>query len=50
MLTVKAVIKAKEGKEELVKNELIALLKPTRLEYGCINYDLHRSINDDAVY
>ncbi len=27
-----------------------ALVKPTRLEAGCLNYDLHRSVDDADVW
>jgi len=29
---------------------LAALVEPTRLEAGCLNYDLHRSIDDADVW
>jgi len=41
-LTVVAKIVAAPGKVDLVKTELLKLLEPTRLEEGCINYDLHQ--------
>lgn len=40
-LTIVARILVKEGKVELVKNELLKLIDITRAEEGCINYDLH---------
>jgi len=49
-VTVVARIKAKKGMDESVKQELMALVAPTRSEKGCINYDLHRSINDRSVF
>jgi quinol monooxygenase YgiN len=49
-VTVLARIKAKEGLEERVKQELINLLAPTRSEEGCINYDLHQSFNDKSLF
>ncbi len=49
-LTVVARIKAKAGMEEKVKQELLSLLAPTRSEPGCINYDLHQSKEDGAVF
>jgi quinol monooxygenase YgiN len=42
-VTVFALVKAKPGMEEAVKQELLALVDPTRTEEGCINYDLHQS-------
>jgi len=49
-VTVVAQIKVKEGMEEKVKQELIALLKPTRSEKGCISYDLHQSVEDKSRF
>jgi quinol monooxygenase YgiN len=36
--------------EKDLEKELTALVSPTRREPGCINYDLHRSIEDPGVY
>jgi quinol monooxygenase YgiN len=44
-VTVFALVKAKPGMEETVKQELSALVAPTRAEEGCINYDLHQSLD-----
>jgi quinol monooxygenase YgiN len=49
-VTVVARIKTKKGMDESVKQELMALVAPTRSEKGCINYDLHRSIDDRSVF
>ena len=49
-LTVVARIKAKPGKEGQVREELQKLLAPTRAEHGCINYDMHRSLESDAEF
>lgn len=49
-LTVMARFKAKSGQEEIVLDELSALLDPTRQEDGCIQYDLHRSMDDPGVF
>lgn len=37
---VVARFRAKEGKEEALKNVLVALVAPTRRELGCYQYDL----------
>ncbi len=50
MLTVVARVRAKPGKEEQVREALMALVEPTRKEAGCINYDLHRSQEDAALF
>ena len=44
-VTVFALVKAKPGMEETAKQELLALVEPTRSEEGCINYDLHQSLD-----
>lgn len=49
-VSVFAKIKAKPGKEDAVKQALLALIQPTRLEAGCINYDLHQSNTDKADF
>lgn len=48
-LTIIAHIKAEQDKIELVKQQLIKLIEPTRAEEGCINYDLHHD-NTDATH
>ncbi len=45
-LTIVANIHAKSDKRDLVKAELEKLVKPTRAEEGCLQYDLHKD-NDD---
>lgn len=49
-VTVVARIKAKPGLEEQVKKELLGLVAPTRSESGCINYDLHQSLDDSNLF
>ncbi len=49
-VTVLARFKAKSGLEEQVRRELLSLVTPTRAEAGCINYDLHRSPDDPALF
>jgi len=49
-LTVVARIKAKPGLEDRVKQGLLALIAPTRKEEGCLNYDLHQSLDDKALF
>ena len=49
-VTVIAHIRAKPGQEEQVKGALLALCAPTRVEKGCINYDLHQSQDDSALF
>ncbi|GAB4378230.1 MAG: putative quinol monooxygenase [Elainellaceae cyanobacterium] len=49
-LTVVAKIEAKPGSEERVYQELRNLIAPTQAEAGCLNYDLHRSIENPALF
>lgn len=49
-VTVLALIKAKEGMEETVRKELMALVSPTRSEVGCVNYDLHQSAEEKSLF
>ena len=50
MLTVVARIKAKKGKAEQVREELMALIPPTRDEPDCISYILHQSTDDPHLF
>ena len=45
-LTIVANIHAVPEKMELVKQELEKLIAPTRVEEGCIQYDLHQDNED----
>ena len=49
-VTVLALMKAAAGREDEVLSEMQALIAPTRGEEGCINYDLHRSLDDPAQF
>ncbi len=49
-VTVVARIRAKSGMEGKLKQELLSLLGPTRAEAGCINYDLHQSVEDRSLF
>jgi quinol monooxygenase YgiN len=49
-LTVVALFKAGPGNEAKVRQALSALLVPTRGEKGCLNYDLHLSETDPALF
>lgn len=44
-VTVVATLKAKEGKEQKVEQELLNMVNETRKETGCLNYDLHKSVD-----
>jgi len=49
-VTVVVRMKAKTGMEVRVRQELLNLLKPTRAERGCINFDMHQAPNDPALF
>lgn len=49
-VTVLAHINAKPGMADAVKQEVMALVSPTRQEPGCINYDLHQSSSDPCLF
>ena len=49
-VVVLARVHAKEGFEAEVERELLALVAPSRAEGGCINYNLHRSTDDPALF
>jgi quinol monooxygenase YgiN len=49
-LTVIANIKAHTDKIDLVKTELRKLIDVTRVEKGCINYDLHQDNENPAHF
>jgi quinol monooxygenase YgiN len=49
-ITLIATMKARSGKEELVKDVLLALVPPTRVEKGCVTYILHQDCNDKSLF
>ena len=50
LVSVFALVKAKPGMEETVKQELLALVGPTLKEEGCLNYELHQSVDNKAWF
>ena len=48
-LTIIAKLKAKDGAEEQLLEECRKLVAPTLAEEGCINYDMHRSVEDPGT-
>jgi quinol monooxygenase YgiN len=49
-VSVVARVRALEGMAERVREECLALVAPSRREKGCINYDLHQSADDPALF
>ncbi len=50
VLTIIAHIKAKDGMEQRMQQDLLALLAPTRSEPGCMTFDLLIDINDPTSF
>lgn len=49
-LAVVALINAKSGSEDQVRDALTALVAPTRDEAGCISYDLYESTTEPGTF
>jgi quinol monooxygenase YgiN len=49
-VTVIARVQARPGREEELRDELLSLLAPTRIETGCIDYDLHQSQEEPGLF
>ncbi|WP_375483382.1 putative quinol monooxygenase [uncultured Jatrophihabitans sp.] len=49
-LPVVAVITAKDGSADLVRDALKALVPPTRAEEGCLSYALYESASTPGVF
>jgi quinol monooxygenase YgiN len=50
VVTVLAEIVAKPGREQELKHELLQMLEKTRLEEGCIQYDLHVALKEPGHF
>jgi quinol monooxygenase YgiN len=49
-VTVVANFQARPGKEAELRAALIGLVEPTRKEAGCLNYDLHVSLENPGRF
>ncbi|MEN8007866.1 MAG: putative quinol monooxygenase [Candidatus Krumholzibacteriota bacterium] len=49
-LTIVARIKAKPGREDALATVLTKLIAPTRIEAGCLQYDMHRDLEDPGNF
>ena len=49
-LTIVAKLTAEKGEVEFLAKQLSSLVEPTRAEAGCIQYDLHQSNDDPAIF
>jgi quinol monooxygenase YgiN len=50
ILTVVAKVEAQEEYIELIKNECLALLAPSRREKGCLHYNLYQAKENPAIF
>lgn len=50
LLTVVAKLTAKPGQEDRLREELCRLVEPTKVESGCVQYDLHESKDEEGVF
>lgn len=49
-VSVTARVRAGKGMEAQVRRACLALVQPSRAENGCINYDLHQSVDDAGLF
>ena len=49
-VTLVVVLRSKEGQQLLLEAEIRALISPTRKEEGCLQYDLHRSVDQPNLF
>jgi len=49
-VTLLVQLRAKQGQHLMLESELRALISPTRKEEGCLQYDLHRSLDDPDLF
>jgi quinol monooxygenase YgiN len=49
-VTLLVQLRAKQGQRLTLESEIRALIAPTRKEEGCLQYDLHRSLDDPDLF
>jgi quinol monooxygenase YgiN len=49
-VTLLVFLRAKQGQHLSLQSEIRALIAPTRKEAGCLQYDLHRSLDDPNLF
>jgi len=49
-LTIVAIVRARAGREAEVGRRLRGLIAPSRRDPGCLNYDLHVSLETPGLY
>ncbi|WLR46418.1 putative quinol monooxygenase [Halobacillus litoralis] len=50
MITINAIIQAKQGQEDALFTELKKVVEPSRKETGCVEYTLHQSLDDEGTF
>jgi quinol monooxygenase YgiN len=48
--TVIATIVAKAGQQAALEQHIRGILEPTRAEAGCLSYELHQDLEDNAAF
>jgi quinol monooxygenase YgiN len=43
-------LKVKDDKIDEARSAALKIVEPSRRETGCLNYDIHQSIEDDSVF
>ena len=49
-VTLVVILRSKEGQHLLLEAEIRALIAPTRKEEGCLQYDLHHSVDQPSLF
>jgi quinol monooxygenase YgiN len=49
-VTLVVMLRSKEGQHLLLEAEIRALISPTRKEGGCLQYDLHHSVDQPSLF
>ena len=49
-VTLVVILRSKEAQHLLLEAEIRALIAPTRKEEGCLQYDLHHSIDQPSLF
>lgn len=49
-VTLIVLLRSKEGQHLLLEAEIRALVGPTRKEEGCLQYDLHHSVDQPSLF
>ncbi len=49
-VTLIVLLRSNEGQHHMLEAEIRALLAPTRKEEGCLQYDLHHSLDNPSLF